>query len=244
MIIGAILATWVGLTFTDLPGWLVITFAMLAGFLGGAVWGGIPGFLKAYFSVNEILSTVMMNAIAVQLMNFLLRGPMIDPSQAELASKIPQTARLLEDLPSAASGANPFASGRVDRGGAGVPGLCPVVADHAWIPHPGCGTKPARLALCRDQSAALHCPGSAVQWRICRTGRSHPGVWCQLSDDHRWFFFRLYGKRRVQWHRGSACLVSCIRSGPFLLPSSLARFWSEPIVCRGSYRFHPHSSPL
>ena len=96
MIIGAILATWVGLTFTTLPGWFVITLAMLAGFLGGAVWGGIPGFLKAYFRVNEILSTVMMNAIAVQLMNFLLRGPMIDPSQAELASKIPQTARLLE----------------------------------------------------------------------------------------------------------------------------------------------------
>jgi simple sugar transport system permease protein len=96
MIMGAILATWVGLTFTELPGWLVITLAMLSGFLGGAIWGGIPGILKAYFRVNEILSTVMMNAIAVQLMNFLLRGPMIDPSQAELASKIPQTARLLE----------------------------------------------------------------------------------------------------------------------------------------------------
>lgn len=96
MIIGAILATWVGLNFTGLPGWLVITLSMLAGFLGGAIWGGIPGVLKAYFRVNEILSTVMMNAIAVQMMNFLLRGPMIDPSQAELASKIPQTARLLE----------------------------------------------------------------------------------------------------------------------------------------------------
>src|SRR5690349_17082867 len=96
MIIGAILATWVGLTFTTLPGWVVVTLAMLAGFLGGAIWGGIPGFLKAYFRVNEILSTVMMNAIAVQLMNFLLRGPLIDPSQAQLASKIPQTARLLE----------------------------------------------------------------------------------------------------------------------------------------------------
>jgi ABC-type uncharacterized transport system permease subunit len=70
--------------------------AMLAGFIGGGIWGGIPGFLKAYFNVNEILSTVMMNAIAVQLMNFLLRGPMIDPAQAQLASKIPQTARLLE----------------------------------------------------------------------------------------------------------------------------------------------------
>jgi simple sugar transport system permease protein len=96
MIVGALLATWVGLTLTGLYGWFVILLAMMAGFLGGAIWGGIPGYLKAYFNVNEILSTVMMNAIAVQLMNFLLRGPMIDPSQAELASKIPQTARLLE----------------------------------------------------------------------------------------------------------------------------------------------------
>ena len=96
MIVGAILATWVGLTFTGLPGWLVVTIAMLAGFIGGGIWGGIPGVLKAYFNVNEILSTVMMNAIAVQLMNFLLRGPMIDPLQAQKASKIPQTARLLE----------------------------------------------------------------------------------------------------------------------------------------------------
>jgi simple sugar transport system permease protein len=86
------------LTFTSLPGWLVIVLAMLAGFLGGAIWGGIPGILKAYFNVNEILSTVMMNAIAVQMMNFLLRGPMIDPSQAQLDSKIPQTARLLESF--------------------------------------------------------------------------------------------------------------------------------------------------
>ena len=96
MIVGALLATWVGLSLTGLYGWFVILLAMMAGFLGGAFWGGIPGYLKAYFNVNEILSTVMMNAIAVQLMNFLLRGPMIDPSQAELASKIPQTARLLE----------------------------------------------------------------------------------------------------------------------------------------------------
>jgi len=94
MIVGALLGTLVGLNMVSAPGWLVIILAMLAGFLGGAIWGGIPGLLKAYFNVNEILSTVMMNAIAVQLMNFLLRGPMIDPAQAELASKIPQTARL------------------------------------------------------------------------------------------------------------------------------------------------------
>ena len=96
MIIGALAATTIGLIFTDWPGWLVIVMALVTGFLGGAIWGAIPGYLKAYFRVNEILSTVMMNAIAVNLMNYLLRSSMIDPSQAELASKIPQTARLLE----------------------------------------------------------------------------------------------------------------------------------------------------
>ena len=96
MIIGGVLATQIGLAFTDWPGWLVIVTAIVVGFLGGAIWGGIPGLLKAYFNVNEILSTVMMNAIAVQIMNFLLRGPMIDPEQLEKASKIPQTARLLD----------------------------------------------------------------------------------------------------------------------------------------------------
>jgi len=96
MIIGGILATQIGLTFTDWPGGLVIILAITFGFIGGAIWGGVPGLLKAYFNVNEILSTVMMNAIAVQIMNFMLRGPMIDPEQLGKASKIPQTARLLE----------------------------------------------------------------------------------------------------------------------------------------------------
>ena len=94
MIVGALLSTWIGLSFPTLPGWLMIVVAMLAGSLGGAIWGGLPGVLKAYFNVNEILSTVMMNAIAVQIMNYMLRGPMIDPVQAEAASQIPQTARL------------------------------------------------------------------------------------------------------------------------------------------------------
>ncbi len=94
MIVGAILATLVGLTLPHEPGWLIVPLALLMGFAGGAIWGGIPGFLKAYFQVNEILSTVMMNAIAVQIMNYLLRGPMIDPVQLEKASRIPQTARL------------------------------------------------------------------------------------------------------------------------------------------------------
>jgi len=98
MIVAALLSTWVGLSLSGLPGWLIIIIAMLAGTVAGSIWGGIPGILKAYFNVNEILSTVMMNAIAVQLMNFFLTGPLMDPSQAEIASQIPQTARLDEAL--------------------------------------------------------------------------------------------------------------------------------------------------
>jgi simple sugar transport system permease protein len=98
MIIGALSATALGLAFPESPGIVMIPLAMIIGFLGGAIWGGIPGALKAYFNVNEILSTIMMNAIAVQLMNFLLSGPMIDPVQASKASKIPQTARLANDF--------------------------------------------------------------------------------------------------------------------------------------------------
>src|SRR5690606_22249745 len=101
LVAGAILGTLVGLAFPEAPGIVVIPVALVAGFVGGAIWGGIPGVLKAYYNVNEILSTIMLNIIAVQAMNYLLRGPMIDPAQMELASRIPQTARLAQafDLP-------------------------------------------------------------------------------------------------------------------------------------------------
>ena len=47
MIVGALLATLVGLNLTDWPGWAVITLSLIVGFLGGALWGAIPGILKA-----------------------------------------------------------------------------------------------------------------------------------------------------------------------------------------------------
>jgi ABC-type uncharacterized transport system permease subunit len=94
LILGALAATVIGLSMPDSPGYVVIPLALIFGFIAGGAWGAIPGFLKAYFNVNEILSTIMMNAIAVQGMNYLLSGPMIDPVQLEAASRIPQTARL------------------------------------------------------------------------------------------------------------------------------------------------------
>jgi ABC-type uncharacterized transport system permease subunit len=101
LVAGAVAATIVALYVPTLPGWAMIPTCLMAGLLAGAVWGGIPGVLKAYLNVNEILSTIMMNMIAVQGMNFLLRGPLMDPVQVEVGSFIPQTARLSRaaDLP-------------------------------------------------------------------------------------------------------------------------------------------------
>lgn len=101
LILGALAATVVGISLPDAPGYVIIPAALIIGFIAGGAWGAIPGFLKAYFNVNEILSTIMMNAIAVQMMNYLLSGPLIDPVQLEAASRIPQTARLnaVFDLP-------------------------------------------------------------------------------------------------------------------------------------------------
>jgi simple sugar transport system permease protein len=96
IIAGALMATWFSLAFRTWPGWLLITATLIMGFLAGAFWGFIPGVLKARLGVNEILSTVMMNAIALQLMNFLLRGPLMDPNELAKGTFIAQSERLPE----------------------------------------------------------------------------------------------------------------------------------------------------
>ena len=94
ILMGALATTAVAIGFRDVSGWILLPLCLIVGALAGGVWGGIPGILKARLGVNEILSTVMMNAIAVQLSNFLLRGPMIDPAQIEAGTRIAQSALL------------------------------------------------------------------------------------------------------------------------------------------------------
>ncbi len=91
---GGLAGVVVALALPHLPSLLLIPLVLLAGCVGGGVWGAIPGAFKAYFSVNEILSTIMLNLVAVQLMNYLLAGPLIDHSQFSVGGLIPQT-RLL-----------------------------------------------------------------------------------------------------------------------------------------------------
>ena len=96
IILGAIGATSWALIFRTWPGWILLPTTLLASFLSGAIWGFIPGILKARFRVNEILSTVMLNAIAAQLMNMLIRGPLIDQAGVTAGTYLAQSERLPE----------------------------------------------------------------------------------------------------------------------------------------------------
>ena len=101
IVCGALLSTVTALALPDLPSVILIPMVLLAGVIGGGFWGAIPGALKAYLGVNEILSTIMLNIVAIQVMNYLLRAPLIDPLEIERGTRIPQTERLSEnaDLP-------------------------------------------------------------------------------------------------------------------------------------------------
>ncbi|MBI1808043.1 MAG: ABC transporter permease [Ignavibacteria bacterium] len=72
LIIGSFLVAMVGCTFSSLPSFLLIPCALLAGALGGALWGAIPGFLKAKFGAHEVINTIMMNFVAAGVISYLV----------------------------------------------------------------------------------------------------------------------------------------------------------------------------
>jgi len=73
---GALAAAFVGYSIDGLPAFIHLPLAILAGAAAGAIWGAIPGFLKARFGAHEVVNTIMMNWIAFRLSDWLLNGPM------------------------------------------------------------------------------------------------------------------------------------------------------------------------
>lgn len=81
LFIGAMTSVYAGYAITGLPSYIHIPLALLAGAAGGALWGFIPGYLKAKTGAHEVIITIMMNYIAFKLSDFMLRGPMKDPNE-------------------------------------------------------------------------------------------------------------------------------------------------------------------
>jgi general nucleoside transport system permease protein len=80
---GAVMAVWIGSSLPGLPGLVHILFAVGAGALAGALWAGIAGFLKATVGAHEVISTIMLNWIAVWVSVYLfsLGGPLQNDTQ-------------------------------------------------------------------------------------------------------------------------------------------------------------------
>ncbi|MFN3491837.1 MAG: ABC transporter permease, partial [Anaerolineales bacterium] len=74
--IGALCSAYIGYSVKGLPMIVHLPLAIGAGALGGAIWGMIPGYLKARFGAHEVVNTIMMNWIAFRLSDWLLKGPM------------------------------------------------------------------------------------------------------------------------------------------------------------------------
>jgi simple sugar transport system permease protein len=72
---GAIGATAVGIIPLPIPGWLHLTLTLLAAFVAGGIWGLIPGYLKAYRGVSEVVISLMMNYIGIYLASYLVHEP-------------------------------------------------------------------------------------------------------------------------------------------------------------------------
>ena len=95
---GAIVAVWVGTELPGLPGLVHILAAVVAGSLAGAIWAGIAGFLKATVGAHEVISTIMLNWIAIWVGSFLfsLGGPLQNDTQpfVPVSNDVVEDARL------------------------------------------------------------------------------------------------------------------------------------------------------
>jgi ABC-type uncharacterized transport system permease subunit len=96
---GALGSAFVGYSITGLPWYIHLPLAMLGGALAGAVWGAIPGFLKARFGAHEVVNTIMMNYVAFRLSDWLLNGPMKAKGFRPVTPNVEVTAELPRFFP-------------------------------------------------------------------------------------------------------------------------------------------------
>ncbi len=99
LIIGSVAAAWAGYAFSGLPSWLHIILAMGAAAIAGALWGAIPGALKAYSGAHEVITTIMFNFIASRIAEWMISlgsadgkippGPLADPNSGAISRTKP-----------------------------------------------------------------------------------------------------------------------------------------------------------
>jgi simple sugar transport system permease protein len=100
-IIGAIFAGGVALMADKTTGGWIVAAVILAGMLGGMLWAGITALLRDRFNANEILVSLMLVYVAIQILNYLVYGPWKDPAgynfpQTKTFERVAQMPRLMD----------------------------------------------------------------------------------------------------------------------------------------------------
>ncbi len=97
--LGAIATTGLALSLGDqLAGWQLLPLMLGGTLLLGGLWAAVPGVLRAYLGVNEIITTLLLNYVAISLTDYLLFGPWRDPQSLNfpVTSRFDEAARLPE----------------------------------------------------------------------------------------------------------------------------------------------------
>jgi len=104
--IAAFATAWVGIKFANLSPWLLIPFCCAAAILAGAVWGGIPGVLKAKFGSHEVINTIMLNFIAIMLASYFTQyhykvpgDPILESAEIGAGAHIPHLGKFIPGFP-------------------------------------------------------------------------------------------------------------------------------------------------
>jgi len=91
LILAAFAAAWAGIALPFLPAWILVPTCVLVAMAAGALWAAIPAVLKVKFGVHEVINTIMMNFIAIGLVNYLVTGPFLAPGD-----QIPETVPIVQ----------------------------------------------------------------------------------------------------------------------------------------------------
>jgi simple sugar transport system permease protein len=104
--IAAFATAWAGITFASLPAVVLVPLCAVTGILAGALWGAIPGVLKARFGSHEVINTIMLNFIAVALVGYLTQyhyrapgDPIMQSVPIAAAAHLPRLGRFVPGLP-------------------------------------------------------------------------------------------------------------------------------------------------
>lgn len=103
---GAFATAFVGIALAGLSPWLLIPLCVMAAMAAGGVWGAIPGALKARFGAHEVITTIMLNFIAVALTNYLVQyhfkepgDPILQTGEIGETAHIPRLGEWIAGLP-------------------------------------------------------------------------------------------------------------------------------------------------